>query len=375
MPLVAEETTGKVLLSTTSRFVGEWKEEGFALSHAWPDFGDRIKTITGFSENLLCRNYFVASFETRPPTRDGNEIVFPDCTGYGNKICACLSVLFGKRFDNHGCFEASGRYHVPVNLGKDPILNPKYPIHGHKPRPDLAIQLNLSESARILRVLDSSTPIDPGLKQSFLTAARFYWLALQEFDADPERAFLDLVTCGEVIASTRHFETDDLLDEQTTADLERIEREAPDGAEIRKRICSRLRQVKRGFVRALTEPLNAHFFVGSEAGPHSPKLTPENIEKSLAAAYDVRSQYVHGGSNFGESVRGMENEEVVQCFSSAYEQSFTDLIGKSATFLGLERVLRFGMLSLLHRSGVTIDDRLASDTPHALKPADSAADR
>ncbi len=359
MPLKAEMTVGKVLISTTSRFVGEWQEEGFALSHAWPEFGDRVKATIGCVENSHCRNYFVASFETSPPTRDGNMLVLPDCTGHGNKICACLSVLFGKRFDNHGCFEASGRYHVPKNLDKDPILKPKHPIHSHRPRPDLAIQLNLSESARILPVLDSSTPIEPAVRPSFLTAARFYWLALQEFDADPERAFLDLVTCGEVIANTRHFEVHELLDDQTKVDLDRIEREIGGGADVRKRLCGRLRQVKRGFVRALAEPLNEHFYIGSEAGPHSYRLTPQNIEESLAAAYDVRSQYVHGGSNFGMSVQGMDYEEVVQCFSSAYEQSFLNLIKRSATFLGLERVLRFGMLGLLHRSGVPIDDRLA----------------
>ncbi len=361
MALIPEQTTGKVLLSTTSRFVGEWKEEGFTLSHAWPDFRDRGKATVGLVESRHCRNYFVASFETAPPALDGNMLVLPDCAGHGDKICACLSVLFGKRFDNHGCFEASGRYHVPVNLDKEPILNPKHPIHNHKPRPDLAIQLNLSESARILPVLDSSTPIDPVIRQAFLTAARFYWLALQEFDADPERAFLDLVTCGEVIASTRHFEVSDLLDDQTKADLDCIERETAEGVGIRKRICSRLRQVKRGFVRALVEPLNAHFYAGSEAGPHSPRLNPENVERSLGAAYDVRSQYVHGGSNFGVSVQGMEFEEVVQCFSGAYEKPFLDLIMKSTTFLGLERVLRFGMLTLLQKSGMSIDARLAPD--------------
>jgi hypothetical protein len=361
MPLKPENTVGKVLISTTSRFVGELLNEEFVLAHAWPDFGDRDRMVRGLSENQLCRNFFVASFETPPPVRVGNRLDLPDCTRYGNEICSCLSVLFGKRFDNHGCFESSGRYHAPANLDREPTLNPKHPIHNHKPRPDLGIQLNLAEFARILPVLDGSSQIAPALKQSFLTAARFYWLSLREFDADPERAFLDLVTCGEVVANAKHLETADLLDSQTKADLDRIENELPDGAGVRRRITGRLRQVRRGFVRALLGPLNQHFFNGSEALDALHRLTPDNAERSLEAAYDVRSQYVHGGCHFGDSVRGLMYEDIVPCFRSDYEKSFVSLILKSTTFLGLERVLRFGLLSLLHQSGVAIDGRLVPD--------------
>lgn len=370
MPLKAEKTVGKVLISTTSRFVGELLRSDFTLTHAWPTSEGQERMARGMSENQLCRNFFVASFETARLAQGGDGARPPECTEYGKEICACLSVLYGKRFDTHGCFESTGLYRVPANLDKEPILNPKHPIHNHMPRPDLAIKLNLSESTRIFPVLDYSSLIAPELRRSFLTAARFYWLALQEFDSDPERAFLDLVTCGEVVAGTRHFEPGVLLDSQTEADLNRIEHELEDGTDVCKRIRGRLRQVKRRFVLALSEPLNRHFFDGSEAAVYSPKLTADNVEQSLEAAYDVRSQYVHGGCHFGVSIGGTEYEEVVQCYSSAYEEKFLRLVRKSTTFLGLERVLRFGLLTLLHRSGVPIDDRLAPDPQHDSEPED-----
>lgn len=104
MPLEPEVTVGKVLISTTSRFVGEYRAKDWVLVHAWPDFGDYDRMSRGLSENQLCRNFFVVSFTIPPPSRDGKMLEFPDCSALGGAVCACLSVLFGKRFDNLGCF-------------------------------------------------------------------------------------------------------------------------------------------------------------------------------------------------------------------------------------------------------------------------------
>jgi hypothetical protein len=48
-------------------------------------------------------------------------------------------------------------------------------------------------------------------------------------------------------------------------------------------------------------------------------------------------------------------------FSGACANSRVNLLRKSTTFLGLERVLRFALLSWLNSSDVPIDERLAPD--------------
>lgn len=58
-----DETVQKILLSSTSRFVGEYESETLLITHAWQQ---GVNISTGMQENPYCRNYYVAVFKTPP---------------------------------------------------------------------------------------------------------------------------------------------------------------------------------------------------------------------------------------------------------------------------------------------------------------------
>jgi hypothetical protein len=57
-------------------------------------------------EGATSRNAFILSFET-PPLEKAVGVAIPDYEPFSMAICCYLSVLYGKRFDNHGPVEAS----------------------------------------------------------------------------------------------------------------------------------------------------------------------------------------------------------------------------------------------------------------------------
>jgi hypothetical protein len=63
-------------------------------------------------------------------------------------------------------------------------------------------------------------------------------------------------------------------------------------------IKSRLHQVKARFNLTFKKLLNEHFFNRTESLQEFTRLTAENIESCIKAAYDLRSKYVHTGIDF-----------------------------------------------------------------------------
>ena len=111
MPIEPDKTVTKLLLSSTSRFVGEYKADDTLLTHAWPASGDQAPGNLGLFEGPLSRNFFVLSFAH---SKFKNDSVFvPDYTATGDLYCTYLSILFGKRFENHGRLESHGHFRLP----------------------------------------------------------------------------------------------------------------------------------------------------------------------------------------------------------------------------------------------------------------------
>jgi len=171
---------------------------------------------------------------------------------------------------------------------------------------------------------------------------------LQLYDADPEFAFLSLVNAGEVLASGLQLGDDDLYDDELKELLVEIEVKA--GQETAQKLKKRLFQVRRKFTCGLARLLNTAFFEGSESAQDFFRLKPDNIEKHLKAAYDLRSRFLHVGTRFGNWVSVSHEGAEVMIGEPAYgDPDWKRLISRIPTLGGLERIIRFCLLRFMHQ--------------------------
>jgi hypothetical protein len=346
MPLGPEENITKILLSTPSYFVGKYVDNDCMVSIV---FDRTLKR-----DDALNHEYFIFSVKT--PSLDRSQI--PDYTALGDVLCIYLSILYGKRFDNHGLIESLGNYWLP-NYLPSAKYEPKLPFNSQTDRPDLEIPRCLDEIRRIAPLLHEGL-IDSRFENFLMSAGRFYLHALQQAETQPEIAFLDLITCGEIISYFYDYDQDELLDDKIKMDLSRIEKGIDGGSGIVRHIRGRLSSVKRRFVKTVLYLLNPYFFQQTEARWGS--LIQADISKRIKAAYDLRSRYVHTGANFGvwigpEHLRGFNNEILIG-EPVIEDQKLKKILIKSPTLIGMERIMRFCLLRFMHLNGIFIDLRL-----------------
>lgn len=277
-------------------------------------------------------------------------------------MCTYLSILFGKRFHNHGRLESHGLFFLPLISDRWNPCDPSLSFNNHKPRPDLCIPLNLEEVKRIAPLLQEDG-VERKSGPFIRSAGRFYLHALQEAESQPEVAFLDLITCGEILANYFDYDQDDLLDNEMRRDLARIIEELDDGREIARGIGGRLFQVKRKFTRTVLRLLTPYFFQQTEARQQLGALKKDHIVERIKAAYDLRSLYVHTGVDFGKWVMppSAQNEEILLGSPVVDDTKFKNLLVKTPMFSGLERIMRFCLLRFVHLHASPIDDRLAGE--------------
>lgn len=179
--LIPDRTIQKLLISTTSRFVGHYETEKLVFTHAWPDFYDGSINAR-ISEGPSSRSAYIAVIRT--PPIDPQAKTLPNYAPWGEIICSYLAVLFGKRFDSHGLVEGTGFFHVPDLSAFNSLCDPRLPQNSHAPRKDLEIPLNLTEVTRIERLLLDES-LDPRFERTMQTSAKFYLQALLNAERDP----------------------------------------------------------------------------------------------------------------------------------------------------------------------------------------------
>ena len=360
------ETIQKLLISTTSRLVGEFESDLLLVTHAWRD------SEVNSTESPLSRSTYIVVFETEPHEKKVGSIL-PNYGWVGDVICIYLSILYGKRFDSHGVVEGTGMFRLPDYSLFQSLVRPRLPQNSHSPRRDIAIPLDLDEIRRIEPLLR------PGQDSRFLrflhTSGRFYLQALQNFEERPDVAYLNLITAGEVLSNYYIYDTDELLDEQARDIIRQIAEASDNGPDLAKQIKGRLFQVKRRFLRALGDLLTDPFFTESEAEGDIFRLKKEDIGSRLSAAYDLRSQHVHAGIPFGKWVSqtpGAEAGEIQGGIPVVGNKDFEKVLAKAPTYFGLERIIRYCLLRFIHTHGVSIDRRLANNDAEPIIPPDLA---
>ena len=265
----------------------------------------------------------------------------------GETICAYLSVLFGKRFDFHGSVERSGFYQIPDLAAYGRICDPKLPFNSHEERSCFPVPLEIDQFESIERIFT-----DPGIDKKLLprldAVCKFYMQALQNAETDPEVAYLHLITAGEILSSFFSYSKEEILDQEALEDLDIIKNKIECGDKIATRISERLTSIKRSFVKSLCSLLDNSFYTTAGTEENTCHFTPANIEKSVGAAYDLRSTYVHTGASFKAWIEPSVFDKDLQFGKPVVDdKDFARILKKAPNFTGLERLIRYCILRFM----------------------------
>ena len=308
------------------------------------------------------KKHFVVTFRVEEVFRPlGKAKVLNDFTYIGDKLAICLSILFGKKFENSG-MTTSVIHHMPnvsVFETMTPVLASRY-WYNNNPRADLKVDLNLEQVGLIVPLLQPTEDIDSVVLRAFWVAGRYYQNALRIVNEDVEAAYLNLVTSGEVMANALADRFDPLPEGQLRSDLLRIERELDNGTELANRVRRQLRSIKKRFVLTLCQLLNDEFYSHSESPEARARLDKESIEERLGASYDLRSRHLHSGSKFSYVVDPEQygNETHWGVLPSADDKEMEKVFRRAPTFVGLERIIRFCLLRFIHLNLMPIASQL-----------------
>jgi len=284
-------------------------------------------------------------------------IVLPDYSYFGEFLAVHLSILYGKHFQSHGLLESGGSFRVPEKLDLSPTSLFSLPPFNHSPRKCVPTTLNLCEVSRIRPVLDrSSTENDAG--RILFTAGRFYNRALTEMEELPELAYLDLITCGEIISNERDVAEERLYDDELKELLQCIEQGIPGGSKKADSVRARLYQVRRRFAAALSDLLDDYFFRHYESREEFCALKKNGIDGTLKAAYDLRSRYVHTGIQFGGWVRPHAHfsDEIMMGTPVLDDTELKKILVEAPSLCGLERIMRYALLKIANEAGAILTD-------------------
>lgn len=348
MSLQPNNKIDKFLISTTSRFTGRYEKNGILLTHSWADYKafDKRGHEGPASRNAFVFVHEVESDETNlsPHVTTGQSM--------GNLICSYLSVLFGKRFDNHGAIESFGQFFTPDMVQFNQLCNHGLPQNSYKSRVDFSLDLKLSEVKRIDSLLHNKR-INEKFLRTFQSAAKFYLLALQNAENDPEVAYLHLITAGEILSYFYDFEKSELYDEETKEILTLIESNLDEGHKVSRIIADKIFHVKKRFLKTILNLVDSNFFQSSESNQTYGRFTKDTFKQAVASAYDLRSQYVHTGATFGDRVMlsaGGNNFEILFGVPVIENKNLKKCLSKAPTYIGLERVIRFSLLRFAQKN-------------------------
>jgi hypothetical protein len=343
------ETIERVLISSTSRFVAEYEADGVLVTHVWPGFS----APGGFlrmEEGPLSRSAYMLSFVVPEVPRLPGQMI-PNYEGAGDMVCSLLSLLFGKRFDSHGSVESHGDFRLPRLEQFNSLCIPSLPQNNHTPRSDIIVPLDLRQITRIWPLL-TPEPSDAAKVTAIKGAAKFYHQALQNAEHDAEVAYLHLITAGEILTNTHMPEGQEYLEEDLREILDQVKEKVTNGDAAAKLLANRIRQIKRRFRLTIEDLVDDHFFSSANGAADRLSFKKDDFAKRIAAAYDIRSRYVHTGVYFGGWIAprsGNVTEEVHYGRPSVDDPDFAKTLQWAPTYVGLERVIRYCLLKFAER--------------------------
>jgi len=349
----------KCLISTPAEIAGEYESDDILITHAWPELMTPNARRTLVKPGPTHRRFLIGCLKTEEVAdEDRRTGPIPNYHWFGDFLAVCLSVFFGKRFDHHGLVETQGMFCLPSYDSIRGIGVYNLPPYNSRPRTDLEIELNLTQLSMISELLHLKA--DRSAMDTFFTAGNFYLRSLRIIEEQPEIAYVDLVTAGEILSNYFNYPDEQLLGEALLGLLDEIRNELPHGDKKANRIRNRLYQVRRRYRLTLCNLLNANFFTRTESTHQSAALRKDEIEPSVLAAYDLRSRYVHTGERFGAWIHSLEHLHAEKQMGTPVvdDKGYQKVLVRAPTFIGLERIMRYCLLAFIHKELGHIDQRL-----------------
>ena len=303
------------LVSTTSCLTGNYENDDMAIMLTFP----RSDLKARIFESPASRTSLVVGFHT-PETRQ-DAVVLPDYSSHLASVAACMSVLFGKRFDIHGLTEEHGHFRTPDTAEYASLCDHQLSFNSHKSRRAFPVRLELDE----FRVVSGLFADDPHRRKAvpkLVAAARFYMRALQSAERDVEVAYLHLVTAGEILAA------------------------------LSRKCGLRPGKITRAFAKALSGLLDSDFFESQDGVHEVMRFRQDGVEENLRKAYSLRSVYVHNGEEFGPWIStslGLGNVPPGEWVHP--NEKMKEALRAAPTFSGLERLVRYAILKCMERNG------------------------
>lgn len=348
--LKPSDNVQKILLSSPSKFVGEYEDDNLLFTHAFNLLLNPRSRVRDLPESPTARYGFIVAFRTEPTPTPYPGMIVQNYFHYCDMFCAYLSVLYGKRFDSHGMTEHYGIYHTPDLHTYNDSVDKKLPFNSSQSRETFSVPLNLSEIEVILPLLTSGE-ISKQDQDKFYAASKFYMKALQNAEEDSETAYLALITASEIISSFFNFNADELIHESTLTILKDIETKMEDGFRIARILKNQFKSIKKSFTKSMISLVDESFYTKNSNKHHD--FSIENISSSISAAYDLRSKYVHTGVSFGPYISRFRDQDIVYDVPAFVTPDFKKIISKAPTLKGLERLVRHCLLNLMHQKGLS----------------------
>lgn len=341
-PLIPNRDVYKFLFSSPSGFYGRLISNDVCIVEAH-------SSSSASRDSSRNRASFILSFlvENQEPEPG---LIIPNYSFIAERICSCLSVLYGKRIDCHGMTESYGFFMIPDFSSYSSLSDPQLPINSKKPRSHFSIDLDISAASIVIDYI-TNTSIKPEIRTKIDTAFRFYMLAIQSYESDPEIAYLNLITCGEVISSLFEFDVEQLLDEDLKSVLSQIEEKLERGKRKANLIKSRISGIKKSFTLSLLSLIDSDFFDRRTNLYDKNSFTKDNVEGYIKSAYDLRSKYVHTGVHFGSWIIYNPGHKDFQHGSPHIKnRELAKTLANSPSLQGLERIIRYCLLNYMKKN-------------------------
>ncbi len=357
--LKPEESIQKLIISSTCKYYGEYESSSILLTHSFPM---NSQTVITPEQDQLSRHAYIFTYKTNPIPENANVIII-DNNSMGIRVCSYLSVLFGKRFDFHGCYENYGFFTLPNLNSFYQSYNPNIITNSKFERLCFPVDLNLENIALFEDILTGKEGNEKFIK--ILNAACTYYLqALQNFDYDLELSYLNLVTAGEVLSGFYDYNSTDLFDEELLLYLNQIKDNLENGSKVYNKILSYLGGIRKKFTLTLLKFLDAPFynslidFFKAKGENTDFCFNDKNIEQSINAAYKLRSLYVHTGVSFDHYLRSHQSFHDFQYGKPTNcSKDLADTIKKAPTLYGLERIIRYCLIKFMIENGIDIKEK------------------
>jgi len=370
----------KFLISAPCYFVGEYKSSFIDIESVLPSKESSFRIWDNIHPSPYSRNFLMLKFNADEP--DDNEIKNFFSYILPKRLCILLAVFYGKCITEYGFIESGGKYWMPeiANIGPNRYYYiPPFNQLARKDLGDLTISpsgWHLLDKISLLQTLLGILQDNCEFNDIFFTAGSFYLHSLQTVNVEPEIAYIDLISCGEVLSNYDgfNFNENELLPEELLEQFGKLESKCGDILNVQS-FKNYFRSIKRRFVMTLTGLLNNYYFENENNDLPADKyikreylnrISKERAQQHIKYSYDLRSLYIHAGKAFAQYIIPFQNmiseTRIGEVTNDVGDSEYRKIVNNSLTYVGLERLTRFCLLRFIHKFGnVHIDDRLNDD--------------